>query len=413
MHLTSLETAVGAVAASGGLAATLKLGIGLALATYLAEDLTCIGAGILVSQGEISLVAATVSCFIGILSGDLLLVAAGRWLGPSALRKRPLRWVVSAASVERSRHWFTRSGAKVVFLSRFVPGSRLPLFVAAGIVHAPLGRIAALLAAAAALWTPLLVGLSAFTGGAIRDQFTLWEKRALLVALPAIALVLVFDKVLIPSLTWRGRRMLVSKWRRWTRWEFWPLWLFQAPVVLHWIWLGLRFRRPTLFTAANPGIPAGGFVLESKSEILGAVGEQDAVPLFTKLVLPQSIPERIAVVRSAHADLGCGFPVVGKPDVGERGEGVEILRSPAELDHWAQHAPHESLLQEYVDGEEYGVFYVRHPGARRGEIISVTRKVFPEVAGDGTHTIEELDPGRRSGRLHGTSLPREERRPDG
>jgi len=367
-----------------------QLAIGLAIGTFVSEDLTCVAAGLLVAHGQIGFWVATLACGLGIWVGDLALIGIGRVLGPPALRRRPLSWVVTPRAVERSARWFARRGTAVVFLSRFVPGSRLALYLAAGVVRAPVVPIALALAAAGAIWTPALVGLSAATGGAIRAQLESWGARALPIALVAALLVVLLVEVLVPALTWRGRRMLLSKWRRATRWEFWPLWLFQLPVVLHWLWLGLRHRSLTLFTAANPGIPAGGFVLESKSGILGAVGERSAVPLTRRLDLSDDPDERLATVRAAHEDSGLGFPVVGKPDVGERGEGVRVLRSAAALASWARTAPRVALLQEFVDGEEFGVFYARRPSEAAGRIISITAKRFPEVIGDGRRTLEEL-----------------------
>jgi membrane protein DedA with SNARE-associated domain len=383
----SLLAAVAPAVAAGS---PVELAIGLALATLLSEDLTCVAAGLLVAAGRLGFATATLACFAGILAGDLLLVGAGRWLGRPAIARRPLRWLVTREAVERSARWFARRGPAVVFASRFVPGSRLPLFVAAGVLRAPVVPLVAALAAAGAIWTPLLVGLSAATGGAIRREVELWGGRALPLALLAAALVLTVVKLLVPALTWRGRRLLLSRWRRLTRWEFWPLPVFQLPVFLAVLALGLRFRHPTLFTAANPGIPAGGFVLESKSEILSAIRAPDVVPRFRKLVLADAAHERVPAVLAAHAEGGFGWPVVGKPDVGERGAGVTVIRSAAELETWAREAPREAILQEHVAGAEFGVFYVRRPAEAAGRLFSITAKEFPEVVGDGRRTLEEL-----------------------
>ena len=371
-------------------ASPLGLGLTLALATLISEDLTCIGAGLLVANDRISFLAASLACLAGIFAGDLALVLAGRWLGPPSLRRPPLSWFVHPASVERSARWFAEQGPVVVMFSRFVPGSRVPLFVAAGILRAPFVRIALALLLAGGLWTPLLVGLSAATGGAILARLELFEHWALPIAIAAAMLVLLVVRVLLPALTWRGRRLLLSRWRRWTRWEFWPLWLFNAPVVAHWLWLGLRYRSFTLFTAANPGILAGGFVLESKSAILGRLHASEALPRFRRLDLPPDPELRSDLVRRVHAEDGFGFPVVGKPDVGERGEGVRVLRSPEELDAWARTADTVSLLQEYVPGEEFGVFWARRPSEASGRIISITSKQFTAVVGDGHSTLETL-----------------------
>jgi hypothetical protein len=48
------------------------------------------------------------------------------------------------------------------------------------------------------------------------------------------------------------------------------------------------------------------------------------------------------------------------------------------------------ILQEYVSGPEYGVFWLRRPGAARGEIFSITEKRLPFVTGDGRSPFEDL-----------------------
>src|SRR5215216_240322 len=49
----------------------------LAAATLVSEDLTCVGAGILVAQGRISFLLGAFACFFGIFVGDVLLFLAG------------------------------------------------------------------------------------------------------------------------------------------------------------------------------------------------------------------------------------------------------------------------------------------------------------------------------------------------
>src|SRR2546428_13370320 len=65
---------------------------------------------------------------------------------------------------------------------------------------------------------------------------------------------------------------------RWRRWEFWPMWLFYAPVAL---WVGalsLRYRGVATMTAANPGMPDGGLVGESKFDILTKLPADATIP---------------------------------------------------------------------------------------------------------------------------------------
>ncbi len=377
------------------------LGALLAAATLVSEDLTCVVAGLLVSHGKLTFLAATTACLAGIFIGDLLLVLTGRLLGRRILERAPFRWVLRPQALARSERWFTAQGTKVVLASRFVPGSRLPLFLAAGILRAPFARVAVALALAGAVWTPILVGLSAWTGGAVLARLGTYERVALPALLAALGVVFLFVRVVVPLFTWRGRRLMLSRWRRLTLWEFWPVWIFELPVLLHGIWLGLCHRQWTIFTAANPGIPSGGFVEESKSIILRQLARSIAgtdspdarraqIARFVRIDLPDGTEARLHSLQGAMREAGLDLPVVLKPDVGERGRGVAVVRTEAEMRDYLAQATRELIVQEYVPGVEFGVFYVRHPAAAAGRVISITGKRFPIVVGDGRRRIEEL-----------------------
>ena len=178
--------------------------------------------------------------------------------------------------------------------------------------------------------------------------------------------------------------------KRWSRWEFWPPYLFYPPVIVYIAYLGIRFRSWTLFTAANPAIPAGGFVGESKHQILEQL-KNAAQWLPCSTLLACGVPsQRLAEAEEFMRRHGLQFPVVLKPDAGQRGSGVAIVRSPEQLCEYLTHSSFPAILQEYVPGEEYGVFYYRYPGSERGRVFSVTEKRMPVLLGDGKRTLEEL-----------------------
>jgi len=191
--------------------------------------------------------------------------------------------------------------------------------------------------------------------------------------------------------SYRRRRLLLSSWRRFTRWEYWPLWAVYTPVALWIAWLALKHRSPTLFTAANPAIPGGGVVGESKFAILRGLG-QPAAGIARSGVVPRDlpVPGRIAVVDAFMAAYELSLPIVLKPDQGERGAGVKVVRCRAELEAYLEHARGDTVVQEYVPGVEFGVFYVRRPSAVRGRVVSMTEKRLPVVVGDGRRTLEAL-----------------------
>lgn len=194
-----------------------------------------------------------------------------------------------------------------------------------------------------------------------------------------------------PAPGWRRRRLWVSRWRRLTHWEYWPVWAIYPPVVLYILWLGLWHRGATLFTAVNPGMPAGGGVVgHSKAAILHSLAEAGNRVAAWTLIEPGDFPARNAAVRRFMAEAGLGYPLVLKPDEGERGLGVVIARDAPAIEATLRAEPRPLIAQAYVPGAEFGVFYVRRPGATAGEIFGITEKRVVTVTGDGRATLEEL-----------------------
>jgi hypothetical protein len=88
---------------------------------------------------------------------------------------------------------------------------------------------------------------------------------------------------------------------------------------------------------------------------------------------------------------GWRFPIVLKPDVGQRGVGVRLVGGAAEAEEYFASVPGPVVAQVHHPGPfEAGIFYYRFPDEARGRIFSVTDKRFPEVAGDGRSTLEQL-----------------------
>lgn len=359
--------------------------------TFVSEDLTCIAAGLLAATGRIDFLSATAASYAGILVGDSAIFALGYFYGRPLLLHRWARWIVSERSLARAGHLFHRHGVWIVLLSRFIPGTRTATYFSAGAIHAPALVFLGVFALASLIWTPLLVGLSFFLGRGLVDLYATYEAFALPGLLFAGLVLYGFFNYFLPLLTWRGRRSLRGKWMRATRWEFWPAWQVNWVVVLYAIYLGfIRYRRPLLFTAVNPGMPHGGLLGESKGAILEslrAVGE--ALPPW-KRIGPGELTERLAAYDAALAELGLSYPVVLKPDAGQRGLGVAVIRDRAAAEGWLRRTPGPVLLQAYIGGCEYGVFYVRQPGAARGSVVSVTLKEQLEVIGNGTDSLEVL-----------------------
>jgi len=363
----------------------------IVFATLVSEDLTCIACGLLAARGDLPLVPAIVACTFGLWFGDLTLYGWGKFVGRPILRLRFVRRILPPQEVDNCGDWYERRGAIVIFLARVVPGCRLPTYFAAGLLGMNFFAFTLYALIATMLWAPLLVGGSMVIGTEILGYFVLFHKYALLLLILAVLAIYLVIKLVVPLFTFKGRRLLRGAIRRKVRWEYWPSKVFYIPIVAYILWLAWKHRSLSLFTTVNPGIYAGGFVNESKAEILaGLAGSPEFVAATERI--PNGLPpeERLASVTAFREAHGFDYPVVLKPDAGQRGSGVSVIRSDDEALEYFRRSGVETLVQEHVPGEEFGVFYIRYPDQEKGRIFSITEKEFPVVRGDGVHDVESL-----------------------
>jgi hypothetical protein len=156
-------------------------------------------------------------------------------------------------------------------------------------------------------------------------------------------------------------------------------------------WLGLKHRSPLLFTAANPAIVAGGFIAESKYEILtGLSASAEYVAASCLLRDDPDAARRLERALRFVEEQGLDFPVVLKPDAGQRGSGVAIVRNREQLEAYLEQSRFDLLVQQYVPGDEFGIFYYRYPDRERGTVYSITEKRLPVLNGDGVHSVQQM-----------------------
>jgi len=363
----------------------------IALATLISEDLTCIGAGLMAARGTIGFIPAVTAAFIGIFVGDMLLYLAGKYLGRPALQYPPFKWLIKEKELAQTSRWFTAKGPMIIITSRFLPGSRLPTYFGAGVLGTGFGMFAFYFLIAAALWTPVLVGLATVIGHRMLTFYDAFQQYALPVVVLTAGIIWMSIRLVVPFFTYRGRRLLLSGMLRKTRWEFWPPYVFYVPLIFYVLWIGLRRRCLTLFTVTNPGIPESGIVGESKSDILDNLKIDRSHIARYRLIAGASGPaEKIAAAADFMSKIRVTFPVVLKPDVGQRGSGVTIIHHRQQLENYLSKARCDTIIQEYVSGSEFGVFYYRLPGQKHGHIFSITDKRLLTLTGDGKSTLEQL-----------------------
>lgn len=172
-----------------------------------------------------------------------------------------------------------------------------------------------------------------------------------------------------------------------------PKWLICIPLVLQWLWLGLRHGSLALPTIANPHITAGGMVGEGKLEYFAGMGPvaRAATARHCGLRVREGLSSE--ALAGAVQRAGLGFPLVAKPDLGLCGHGVRRINSLLELQRYIERFPRGEtvVLQEYLPQEgEAGIFYARDPVTGEGRLIGLALREFPRVTGDGVRSVGAL-----------------------
>jgi hypothetical protein len=167
-----------------------------------------------------------------------------------------------------------------------------------------------------------------------------------------------------------------------------PKWLLCLPMVVQWLWLGLRHGSLTLPSTVNASILTGGLAGESKLDCLALIAQVHAPFVATTQPVPPG-----ANAEAVRARAGLQFPLIAKPDIGWCGWGVCRIDDAAQLAAYAASFPAEAtfLLQEYLPGPlEAGLFYQRGPHSDHGRLTGITLRHQPHVIGDGVQCVADL-----------------------
>jgi membrane protein DedA with SNARE-associated domain len=122
-------------------------------------------------DGGLSVPLALASLYVGIILGDLGLYGLGRLSAKIPLVARYLPPHRTAAG----RAWLDGRVFKVVLISRFLPGLRLPTYTTCGFVGANLRQFTLAVVIATLCWTSLLFGVSLRIGQVLIDHFGAWR----------------------------------------------------------------------------------------------------------------------------------------------------------------------------------------------------------------------------------------------
>ena len=141
------------------------------LATFVLEDAATVITAIQVHLHTISIPYALAALYAGIVVGDVGLYA----LGALAAQWPPAKRWITVPSTQAQQAWLSKNLFGVVFISRFVPGTRLPFYTACGFFRASLLVFTAATTCATLIWTTALFLLSLRVGGVLLAHLGAWR----------------------------------------------------------------------------------------------------------------------------------------------------------------------------------------------------------------------------------------------
>jgi membrane protein DedA with SNARE-associated domain len=135
------------------------LALSIFLATFIYEDGATVLAATLSASGRLDPGIGLLVTFLGVWLGDLGLYGLGSSLGRRTTQSRWLQKYLKAESLAKAESWFARRGSLALMMSRAIPGSRLPLYVAAGALRLPVRLFAKTTAACSAVWVSAIFAI--------------------------------------------------------------------------------------------------------------------------------------------------------------------------------------------------------------------------------------------------------------
>jgi len=143
----------------------------IVLGTFVLEDAATVLAAMQAQSGAVPLPVALLALYAGIILGDLGLYGLGALSGQVPM---VTRWV-PPNRMRQGRAWLDGRVFKVVFISRFIPGARLPTYTACGFLHANLRKFALAAVVATLVWTSLLFSVSLKVGALLVEHLGVWR----------------------------------------------------------------------------------------------------------------------------------------------------------------------------------------------------------------------------------------------
>src|SRR5438034_6764192 len=170
------------------IAPTLLASTAIILLSHISEDVATISSALSLFGGPITWPLGFAACFAGIWLGDLGLYSLARCFGKPILESRWIARFADATAVERCQIRFNNHASLTLLASRFVPGTRLPTYLAAGLLSMPVSRFAAVTGFGALLWIGGIFIITKLLGSQALIWFSLLQNKIAAIILTTLFL---------------------------------------------------------------------------------------------------------------------------------------------------------------------------------------------------------------------------------
>ena len=136
--------------------------MGGALGLPIPEDLPLIAAGIFAARGDASILGLFLTCYIGVVVGDFIIFAMGRWFGAALFSKPWFKRRLSPRRLKRFKINLERRSLITIFVARHLFYLRMATFLACGAVKMRYTRFIIADAIAALVSVPLMMTVGYF-----------------------------------------------------------------------------------------------------------------------------------------------------------------------------------------------------------------------------------------------------------
>ena len=153
------------------------------------EDVILVTGGILASQNIIDPFVCFIVCMLGVMVGDCSIYFLGHKYFSQIRRMGFVKRILSEERDLKVKKYFHRFGDWIIFIARFLPGLRMPVFLTVGSYHIPFWKFFCLDFFAALISVPVWIWVGFFFGSNMdalekyfrRAQFSVYGLALLLI----------------------------------------------------------------------------------------------------------------------------------------------------------------------------------------------------------------------------------------